>query len=102
MFKYISVIFVAFMLSGCDFLKYEVTSNKIKEYEVLLIKPPKNFYLDLKDIETGVIHKNVYISKYCNGWDNIRVGDKLYFEEEYYKRFNNTGMYIRPLKNFCK
>ena len=39
--------------------------------------PPKHFYVDLQDVETGVIHKHVYVSKHFNSWKSIDTTETL-------------------------
>lgn len=41
------------------------------------VNAPKHYYLDLKSDKTGVIYRNVYVSKHCNQWQQCPVGTKI-------------------------
>lgn len=51
----------------------EITSKEYKTYSVTKIYRPKHFYVDLKDIKSGKVHKKVYISKHCNEWRKLKL-----------------------------
>ena len=74
-------------LSGCNH-GVEV-ERKVKEYEVVHINPPKRFYVDLKDVETGVVYKSEYVSKRCSYWKRLELGTKWKFTEITYR--NDEG-----------
>lgn len=78
---------VILSLFGCNY-GIEV-GRKVKEYEVVHINPPKRFYVDLKDIETGVIYKSEYVSKRCSYWQKLEIGTKWEFTEITYR--NDDG-----------
>jgi len=40
--------------------------TEIRRYKLLSWNPPKHFYVDIQDVETGVVTSNVYVSKHCN------------------------------------
>lgn len=65
--------------------KIIVLEKNIKEYEVIGIDPPKHFYLDLKDKQTGQLFNHVYVSKHCFEWQNLKLGSVYSFEEVTYK-----------------
>lgn len=56
-----------------------------QKYEVIGIKPPKHFQLDLRNVDTGEISKSVYISKHCMKWKNLKIGAIVTLQEETYK-----------------
>jgi hypothetical protein len=89
------IIFSVFVYSTFKRGSYEVVSNTKKEYEIVGIKRPKHFQLDLKDLETGYIYKNVSVSRHCNS---------IYkFNEIKYKFSKENIVYVEVEvdSNFC-
>lgn len=71
------------LLSGCD-NRVEV-DRQVKEYEVIGIRPPKRFYVDLQDVQTGQIHEREYVSKRCSNWKRLKMSSKWQFTEITYR-----------------
>lgn len=75
-----------------------------QKYEVIGIKPPKHFQLDLRNIDTGEISKSVYISKHCMKWKNLKMGTIVTLEEETYKyeKKSEVRKTINPNYKLCE
>lgn len=66
----------AIMLSAIGVVAYycksEVVSSKMIEVELVSIaSPPKHFYVNIRDLSTGVEYKNVYVSQHFNGYREL-------------------------------
>ena len=51
--------------------------NSPEDFVIIGINPPKHFYLDLKRVRDGRVFTHVYVSKHCNAWRSIRIGDVI-------------------------
>ncbi len=94
MLNRIILVFAFLILSGCDRPVYEETARYRNTYEVIGIDPPKHFYLDLKNVKTGIVHRQVYVSKHCNNWRKLKIGSKWDMFEIDYKRGDRYGTKI--------
>lgn len=97
------IAFSVFCYSIWEKGSYEVISNTQKNYEIVGIKRPKHFQLDLKDVETGYIYKNVSVSKHCNNWRKIPLNSVYVFNEIKYKFSKENIVYVKINvdSNFC-
>lgn len=89
---------MALFLTACGGEDYVVISRSIKQYEVVRIDPPKHFFVDLKDIETGFVYKRQKVAKRCGSWRNLRIGSTWTFTEVTYKN-GRTG--IENVRSLC-
>lgn len=84
--RLILLAFAAFALVGCDSaLDRKVVSEKWKKYQIIGINPPKHFYITIRDVETGQVFKDLYISKHCNSWRKGRIWEINTFKETIYE-----------------
>lgn len=51
-------------------------NTETRTFEVTDIDPPKRFYVDLKDVETGQTFSRVYVRKRCSGWRKVAIGSQ--------------------------
>ena len=65
--------------------KRVILETHLQKYEVIGINPPKHFSLDLKNVNTGEVFEDVFISKRCQYWENLKMNSIVSFEEETYK-----------------
>jgi len=77
----VGVVLAAVMLSGCD---KEIHSEQ-REYEVVGVKPPKHMRVDLRDVKTGELFKDVSVSKRCSGWETLKIGTHFWLIERTYQ-----------------
>lgn len=91
-------------LTGCDLaaLKTNVVDRKAKQYVLVGINPPKRFYVTLRDIETGRIIKDLYVSKRCSSWKKARIGEVITFNEVTYEDGRGNRTISVDVKGFCK
>lgn len=80
--RLITVIMVAmfsFLLQGCDRV---VSENRFsKEFYVVSLYPGTHAYAHIRDSETGVDHKNVYVGMFCyESVSNSPVGSVITVE----------------------
>lgn len=71
-------------LSGC-LEGPEVYSVQQRQYEIVNIKQPKHFRVDLRDVDTNIIHRNVSASKHCNRWREVYTGKRVFLTETTYR-----------------
>ena len=62
-----------------------VLSNISKVYEVVKIRHPKHFNVDLLDVENGNIYRSLYISKHCAYSYNLKLHSRWSFNEVLYE-----------------
>lgn len=53
-----------------------VFSQERRTYEVVGIKRPKHFRLDLRDVVTGRVYENVSVSTHCNAWEKLKMNSR--------------------------
>lgn len=54
------------------------TRNEMVRFKLVGWHPPKHFYVDLQDVETGLVYKQTYVSKHCNGYADLnKLGDEI-------------------------
>lgn len=76
--KYVCMLLLALILSGCE--KQIPYSDQVETFEVVDVKPPKRFKVELRNVDTG--HRNwYYISKRCSDWDRLEIGSKWKFRQ---------------------
>lgn len=73
---------IIFALSAMAYLllreKPKLVSTVKEIHEIVKIDPPKHLYLDLKGVKSGILVRNVYISKYFHEWNKIlKVGKQF-------------------------
>lgn len=65
-------IMVAAILFVARHFKSEIVSSKMIEVEMVAVSnPPKNFYVDLKDMSTGIQYDHVFVSKWFSDYNQI-------------------------------
>jgi hypothetical protein len=67
---------LALSLLGCE--KPVVHSVEFREYEVVGIKRPKHFHVELRDVKSNM-RRWVSISKHCNNWRRLKIGSRWTF-----------------------
>lgn len=80
-------------------------STEIRRFELVDWNPPKHFYVTLKDVKTGVLHENVYVSKHCAAASQLKHGDQLNLQVRYYTLSNRPDERLSEFSNlytaFC-
>lgn len=73
--------------SFADYVKYEqshalllppirkVLGTEVRAFELLSWKEPIHVFVDVKDVKTGLVMKDLYVSKYCTSAYQLRVHD---------------------------
>lgn len=56
-----------------------------KTYEITDLKRPKHFLVTVRDVETGQVNENLYVSKHCFEWGRLKVGSLWIFKETTYR-----------------
>jgi len=75
--KNILILFLIIILSSCNGDRtYDPNTVEIHTYTITHINRPKHFYLDLVR-DDGKKFKKFYISKHCNAWRDIKIGDTV-------------------------
>lgn len=103
LFIFIIIVFSIFSYSVWKSGNYEVISNLPKKYEIVGIKKPIFFQLDLKDVKTGNLYYKVSVSTNCNNWEKIPLNSKYTFNEIKYKFSKENIIYtkVKVDSNFC-
>lgn len=65
-------------MTGCDINRVERSETFEATYEILKVNPPKHFYLDLRNVETGEVYTNKYVSQHCNKYRETAIAGKEY------------------------
>lgn len=52
--------------------------SETRAFQLVEVNPPKHFYVDIKDVETGATNTDVYVSKHCNSWRETAVVGNTY------------------------
>lgn len=103
--KYImrSLILGVIFLTGCEPHQPDVVESRIRKvYEIVEVRRPKHFRVDIKDVETGRIYKNKSISKHCNHWQKLKVGSRWYFTEVIYQGKDMRYVEIEGVRSLCE
>ena len=80
-------------LIGWSLATYEPdaeVSRRSETFMLLGIDPPKHFYVDLKDAR-GDVRNHVYVSKHCNSWKALAIGQTLVLDVVTYRRPERHG-----------
>lgn len=94
------VILMLFVV-GCDQRsKGDVVSVTTDWYEVISYDPPKRFYVTLRNVETGAVHHNVYVSKRCSGLPANLVGSR--WEMKTWTYLGENGKYSEVVGANCQ
>lgn len=91
-------------VTGCDINRVERTETFEATYELLKVNPPKHFYIDVRNVETGEIHENKYISKRCNKYREGAVVGKEYtlsVDRRYFTDGTTDLRFTGARKTFC-
>jgi hypothetical protein len=73
--KTIIVILLALIPACVPRTDRDVLRTEYKKYVLVAVHPPKRFYVDLVEVDTWVKLTYVYVSKHCDQWGRLRVGD---------------------------
>ena len=63
------------LLTGCS--RGELVETSQQTFEVTHVKPPKRFYVTLRNVDTGQVFEDVYVAKRCSRWEEVPVGSHL-------------------------
>lgn len=100
----LSILICVFLMS-CEIPKEERHNVKYEFVECRLdaVNPPKHFYVDLTDIKTGIQYKHVYMSKHCNNWRNLTIGDTVVLKREmWYNGGNYYSSFFDLYSELCE
>lgn len=96
--KHFLVTLIIFLLVSCAGHQCEYEKTEWRDYKLLGLDEPKHFYIDVQDILTGKIYKHVYVSKHCNEWRKLRIGEtyklkRVYWTDGGHENANFDGLY---------
>lgn len=95
----LSVIFI----TGCKPPQPDVVESRTRKvYEIVEVRRPKHFRVDIKDVETGRIYKNKGISKHCNHWQKLKIGSRWHFTEVIYQGKDVRYIEIEGVRSLCE
>lgn len=103
--KKLSILFLAIALTGCTVDKVVSTTSTTRDYTLVAKDPPKHFYVDLKDNQTGEVLNRVYVSKHCNSHNNTAIIGKTYTltsETRVYESGQTRTSFVRMREAFCQ
>ncbi len=84
----------AVTLGACDGIIVREVSRHKQTYTLIGIDPPKHFYIDVIT-DDGEVHKHVYVSKHCNTWRSLQIGQKLELDNVLYRRGGDMWRQVR-------
>jgi len=64
---------------------------EIRRYRLDGWNPPKHFYVELHDLQTGQHHDRIYVSKHCNSHGSLRRGEEYNIQLQKYSLSNRPG-----------
>jgi hypothetical protein len=64
----------------------------LRRYRLDGWNPPKHFYVDLTDLETGQKHERLYVSKHCNSSGSLKRGEEYNIVLNKYSLSNQPGV----------
>lgn len=88
------LVLVIFSTSCVEHKHYDYTETR--KFEILEINPPKHFKVTLRDIECDIIFEDISVSKHCNSWRELYVGQVVYLKVGYYTTNNK---YVAEILN---
>ncbi len=87
-------------LAGCE--AEQLVERRTQAFEVTVVKPPKHFYVTLKNVDTGQVFSDVYVSKRCSRWKEVPVGAHLNLSVATYRSESGvTRMVLENRSNIC-
>lgn len=87
----VAVIVAGVALAGC-FERPVIHEQGYQEFEVVGIDRPKHFRVDLKRVVGGAVYKNVSVSKHCNRWREVYIGQRFKLLETTY-HYKESGRF---------
>ena len=75
---------IGVLVAICSIEKPVVFSEQWIEYELIGYDPPKHFYVDLREVESGLIKRHVYVGKHCSRYKELYVGKRFTLKETKY------------------
>lgn len=74
----------------------ELIHEEVVTVEVVAVDPPKNVYVDLKEVESGTTHSRIYLSRYFNSWERkLAVGRRLQVKKQTWLRLDNQQHFVQ-------
>jgi hypothetical protein len=81
----------ALLLAGCGGNSYNLIGHEVRQVEVVSHKPPKRFYVTLKDVQNGHVEE-VYVAKRCWGFeDKVKPGMRFMTRVDIYRISNEKN-----------
>jgi hypothetical protein len=78
---------------------------EVQRYMLVDWNPPKHFYVTLKNMKTGFVAENVYVSKHCNAASSLQRNVEYNLQVQSYTLSNRPGMVFYEFKDlysaFC-
>lgn len=71
----IALLATLVLLTGCN--HGELVETTTQTFEVTHVDPPKHFRVTLKNVDSGQVFEDVYVSKRCSRWKEVPVGTEL-------------------------
>lgn len=84
------------------------TDGKVEIQRYMLVdwNPPKHFYVTLKNMKTGYVAENVYVSKHCNNSSSLTRNTEYNLQVQTYTMSNQPGVVFYEFKDlysaFCQ
>lgn len=74
----------------------ELLHEEVVEVEVVAVDPPKNVYVDLKEVGSGTTHSRIYLSRHFNSWERkLAVGRRLTVKKQTWLRLDNQQHFVQ-------
>ncbi len=104
--KQLLIILLISTIIGCSKQQSprQLDKDEVRQYVLLHKNPPKHFYVDLKDVLTGKIYNNVYVSKHCNSHRVTAIVGQVYSLRriEYTKDGRTISEFDDLYQSFCR
>lgn len=86
--KYYIFLFL-FIAFSCVRQSENAIKCEYKKYVLTGLNQPKHFYVDLVEVDTWEKYHHVYVSKHCNSWRELTLGDTLTLKRCHYRNGGN-------------
>lgn len=74
----------------------ELVHEEVVTVEVVAVDPPKNVYVDLKEVESGAVHNRIYLSRHFNSWERkLAVGRRVTVKKQTWLRLDNQQHFVQ-------
>lgn len=96
------ITLMAMLLPACDLIPQRVGAQA-QRYEVISVRRPKRFRVDLRNVDTGEVFRHVSVRKRCSNWRKTQVGSVWTLTEATYRDRNGKTFHrVEGARALCQ